>query len=52
MLITEELSELVGIAFADEGYDAAFGAVRISDRPDLGQFQCNGALAAAKKAKP
>ncbi|MCA8889296.1 MAG: arginine--tRNA ligase, partial [Parvularculaceae bacterium] len=51
MLLTEELSQIVGEAFAREGFDAGLGAVRISDRPDLGQFQCNGALAAAKAAK-
>ena len=28
-----------------------FGQVQVSDRPDLAQFQCNGALAAAKAAK-
>ncbi len=51
MLLTEELSTLVGAAFAAEGFDPSFGAVRNSDRPDLAQFQCNGALAAAKAAK-
>ncbi len=51
MLLTEELSALVGDAFAAEGFDVSFGAVRPSDRPDLAQFQCNGALAAAKAAK-
>lgn len=51
MLLTEELSLLVGAAFAAEGFDPQFGAVRVSDRPDLAQFQCNGALAAAKAAK-
>jgi arginyl-tRNA synthetase len=51
MLLTEELSSLVGAAFAAEGFDHSFGAVRTSDRPDLAQFQCNGALAAAKSAK-
>lgn len=51
MLLTEELSALVGRAFAAEGFDPQFGAVRVSDRPDLAQFQCNGALAAAKAAK-
>jgi arginyl-tRNA synthetase len=50
MLLTAELSDLAGAAFAAEGFDAAFGAVRASDRPDLAQFQCNGALAAAKPA--
>ena len=51
MLLTDELSSLVGAAFAAEGFDASLGAVRPSDRPDLAQFQCNGALAAARAAK-
>ncbi len=38
-------------AFADAGYDASFGRVTVSNRPDLCQFQCNGALAAAKTYK-
>ncbi len=46
-----DLSRAVGEAFAAEGLDGAFGTVQISDRPDLAQFQCNGALAAAKAAK-
>jgi arginyl-tRNA synthetase len=45
------LSEIVGRAFAAEGLDPAFGKVTVSNRPDLAQFQCNGALAAAKAAK-
>ena len=52
--LTQELSAIAGEAFAAEGLSAAFGVVQPSDRPDLAQFQCNGALAAAKqiKAKP
>ncbi|HEX3664990.1 MAG TPA: arginine--tRNA ligase [Rhizomicrobium sp.] len=46
-----ELSEVAGRAFAAEGFDPALGIVQVSDRPDLAQFQCNGALAAAKAAK-
>ena len=46
-----ELSAIAGRAFAEEGFDPAFGAAQVSDRPDLAQFQCNGALAAAKFAK-
>ena len=49
--LTAELSAVAGRAFAAEGLDAAFGQVQVSDRPDLAQFQCNGALAAAKAAK-
>jgi arginyl-tRNA synthetase len=45
------LSELVGRVFAEAGLDPAFGKVTVSNRPDLAQFQCNGALAAAKAAK-
>ncbi len=45
-----DLSGLVGSAFAEAGFDASFGEVVPSGRPDLGQFQCNGALPAAKQA--
>ncbi len=45
------LSEIAGRAFAAEGLEATYGAVKLSDRPDLAQFQTNGALAAAKAAK-
>ena len=38
-------------AFADAGYDASFGRVSVSNRPDLCEYQCNGALAAAKQYK-
>ncbi len=46
-----QLSAAAGAAFAKLGLDAALGAVRRSDRPDLADFQCNGAMAAAKAAK-
>ena len=38
-------------AFADAGYDPSFGRVTVSNRPDLCEYQCNGALAAAKQYK-
>ena len=38
-------------AFASAGYDAAYGRVTVSNRPDLCEYQCNGALAAAKAYK-
>ena len=41
------LGEAVGAAFAAEGVDAALARVTASDRPDLADFQSNGALAAA-----
>ncbi|HEX4117348.1 MAG TPA: arginine--tRNA ligase [Rhizomicrobium sp.] len=49
--LAADLSRAVGDAFAAEGLDRRFGQVQVSDRPDLAQFQCNGALAAAKEAK-
>lgn len=45
------LGEAVAAAFAAEGLPAELGRVNPSDRPDLADFQCNGALAAAKAAK-
>lgn len=49
--IQSKLIELFSNAFTECGYDSKFGLVVESQRPDLGQFQCNGALAAAKPAK-
>jgi len=46
-----QLSEILGQVFESEGLDKSFGRVIVSDRPDLAQFQCNGAMAAAKSAK-
>jgi len=44
------LSEAAQVAFAAAGLPAALGRVTASDRPDLADFQCNGALPAAKQA--
>ena len=44
------LSQTFGDAFASLGLDSSFGAVVVSARPDLAQFQCNGAMSAAKHA--
>src|ERR1700753_1440999 len=49
--LSNELSAIAGAAFAAEGLSESFGQVHRSDRPDLAQFQCNGALGAAKQAK-
>ncbi|MDB5499571.1 MAG: argS, partial [Phenylobacterium sp.] len=43
------LSEAVEAAFADLGLPPELGRVTASDRPDLADFQSNGALAAAKR---
>ncbi|HEY0102489.1 MAG TPA: arginine--tRNA ligase [Brevundimonas sp.] len=45
------LGEAVGTAFAAEGVDPGLARVTASDRPDLADFQSNGALAAAKALK-
>ncbi len=49
--LTQILTALAADAFEAEGLDPAYGTVTTSDRPDLAQFQCNGALAAAKAQK-
>ena len=38
-------------AFEKAGYDSALGKVTLSNRPDLCEFQCNGAMAGAKQYK-
>lgn len=46
-LITEEVTK----AFVEHGYDEKYGKVTLSNRPDLCEYQCNGAMAAAKEYK-
>jgi arginyl-tRNA synthetase len=46
--VIQELSALFGGAFEKAGFESRFGAVSVSARPDLCQFQCNGAMPAAK----
>ncbi|MDJ0962196.1 MAG: arginine--tRNA ligase [Acidimicrobiia bacterium] len=50
MTLLSQLSDRFGDAFVSLGLDRAFGEVGISQRPELAQFQCNGALPAAKPA--
>ena len=49
-IITNEMQA----AFTEGGYDAGYAKVTLSNRPDLCEYQCNGAMAAAKayKKKP
>ena len=49
--IIEKISEVMAEAFVKAGYDAEFARVTLSNRPDLCEFQCNGAMAAKKKYK-
>ena len=45
-----ELIELeIAKAFEQAGYGKELAKVTISNRPDLCEYQCNGAMAAAKK---
>ena len=46
--ILQVISEKVSGAFAAAGFDAAYGRVTVSNRPDLCEYQCNGAMPAAK----
>ncbi len=43
------ISEEVKKAFAEAGYEEELGRVTVSNRPDLCEYQCNGAMAGAKK---
>lgn len=45
------LKEIVTEGFVKAGYDGKYGFISVSNRPDLCQFQCNGAMAAAKEYK-
>lgn len=48
--LRETLSEIVATAFAAAGFEQAYGEVVGSSRPDLGQFQCSGALTVARQS--
>ncbi len=45
------ISKEVGLAFEAAGYEADLGKVTVSNRPDLCEYQCNGAMAGAKRYK-
>lgn len=47
--ILDKLTEEMQKAFEAAGYDAALGRVTVSNRPDLCEYQCNGAMAGAKQ---
>ena len=50
-ILIDSITEEVTKAFVDNGYDAKYGKVTLSNRPDLCEYQCNGAMAAAKEYK-
>ena len=47
--ILDIITEKMQAAFESAGYDRSYGRVTVSNRPDLCEYQCNGALAAAKQ---
>ncbi|WP_458458010.1 arginine--tRNA ligase [Pseudobutyrivibrio sp.] len=49
--ILQQIKEEVVKGFAACGFDEKYAMVTLSNRPDLCQFQCNGAMAAAKEYK-
>jgi arginyl-tRNA synthetase len=51
MNILTDLTQTLSAAFEKCGYDPSYGAVTVSNRPDLCHYQCNGALPAAKAHK-
>ncbi len=50
-VLEDIINQKLSSAFADLGLDTKYAAVKVSDRPDLSDFQCNGALALAKIEK-
>ena len=45
------IEEEIAGAFEKAGYDRSYARVTLSNRPDLCEYQCNGAMAGAKKYK-
>ncbi len=43
------IADRMSVAFSAAGYEERYGAVTVSNRPDLCQYQCNGAMGAAKQ---
>ena len=47
--LLDRITAAVSEAFVNCGYEAEYGKATISNRPDLCEYQCNGAMAGAKK---
>lgn len=47
--LLDVISEEMHAAFEKAGYEPALGRVTVSNRPDLCEYQCNGAMAGAKQ---
>lgn len=50
-VLDEIINQKLKTAFAGLGLDTKYATAKTSDRPDLSDFQCNGALALAKSEK-
>ena len=50
-ILDEKINQKLVKIFDELGFDRKYAAVKNSDRPDLSDFQCNGALALAKSEK-
>lgn len=46
--IIDLIEDELGVAFEKAGYEKSYAKVTISNRPDLCEYQCNGAMAGAK----
>ena len=51
MSLLEDINEIAKQSFEKCGYKIEGKIIRISDRPDLSQFQCNAAFEKAKELK-
>jgi arginyl-tRNA synthetase len=49
--LMEQMAAELSAAFEKAGYDPGYGRVTVSNRPDLCEYQCNGAMAGAKAYK-
>ena len=49
--ILDRITEEMKGAFTAAGYDATYGKVTLSNRPDLCEYQCNGAMLRPKTIK-
>ena len=50
-VLDEKINKKLEKVFNELGFDCKYATVKNSDRPDLSDFQCNGALALAKIEK-
>ena len=49
--LLDQITQTMEGAFEQLGFDKSYARVTVSNRPDLCEFQCNGAMALAKQAK-